>query len=230
MFSQFDFDVIQRTWKYLFFEGMAFTLQLTLLAMVGGIVLGTLLAMMRLSSNKVLSFSATTYVNIVRALPLVLVIFWFYFLVPYIGAWIVGAKDPIKVGAFWSSLITFVLFEACFYCEIMRAGIQSIPRGQIAAGSALGLTYWQTMGNIVLPQAFRNMLPVLLTQTIILFQDISLVYVISITDFVGAASKVAQRDGRLVEMYLFVALIYFIICYTLSKIVKRLQNKIAVIR
>ena len=230
MFSQFDFDVIQRTWKYLFFEGMAFTLQLTLLAMVGGIVLGTLLAMMRLSSNKVLSFSATTYVNIVRALPLVLVIFWFYFLVPYIGAWIVGAKEPIKVGAFWSSLITFVLFEACFYCEIMRAGIQSIPRGQIAAGSALGLTYWQTMGNIVLPQAFRNMLPVLLTQTIILFQDISLVYVISITDFVGAASKVAQRDGRLVEMYLFVALIYFIICYTLSKIVKRLQNKIAVIR
>ena len=230
MFSQFDFDVIQRTWKYLFFEGMAFTLQLTLLAMVGGIVLGTLLAMMRLSSHKVLSFSATTYVNIVRALPLVLVIFWFYFLVPYIGAWIVGAKDPIKVGAFWSSLITFVLFEACFYCEIMRAGIQSIPRGQIAAGSALGLTYWQTMGNIVLPQAFRNMLPVLLTQTIILFQDISLVYVISITDFVGAASKVAQRDGRLVEMYLFVALIYFIICYTLSKIVKRLQNKIAVIR
>ena len=230
MFSQFDFDVIQRTWKYLFFEGMAFTLQLTLLAMVGGIVLGTLLAMMRLSSHKVLSFSATTYVNIVRALPLVLVIFWFYFLVPYIGAWIVGAKDPIKVGAFWSSLITFVLFEACFYCEIMRAGIQSIPRGQIAAGSALGLTYWQTMGNIVLPQAFRNMLPVLLTQTIILFQDISLVYVISITDFVGAASKIAQRDGRLVEMYLFVALIYFIICYALSKVVKRLQNKIAVIR
>jgi glutamate/aspartate transport system permease protein len=230
MFENFDFDVIQRSWKYLFFEGMAFTVQLTLLAMVGGIVLGTLLAMMRLSSIKPLSFAATTYVNFLRSLPLVLVIFWFYFLVPYIGAWVIGAKEPIKVGAFWSSLITFIMFEACFYCEIMRAGIQSIPKGQVAAGQALGLTYWQTMSNIVLPQAFRNMLPVLLTQTIILFQDVSLVYVISITDFVGAASKVAQRDGRLVEMYIFVAIVYFIICFTLSQLVKRLQNKFAVAR
>ncbi len=230
MFTNFDFDVIQRSWKYLFFEGMAFTLQLTLLAMVGGIIFGTLLAMMRLSSIKPLSWAATTYVNFLRSLPLVLVIFWFYFLVPYIGAWIIEATEPIKVGAFWSALITFVLFEACFYCEIMRAGIQSIPRGQVYAGQALGLTYWQTMGSIILPQAFRNMFPVLLTQTIILFQDVSLVYVISITDFVGAASKVAQRDGRLVEMYVFVAIVYFIICFGLSKLVKRLQNKIAVIR
>jgi glutamate/aspartate transport system permease protein len=230
MMSGFDFDVIERSWKYLFFEGMAFTLKLTLLSMVGGIVLGTLLAMMRLSKYKVLSVVAGGYVNLLRSLPLVLVIFWFYFLVPYIGAWVTGAKEPIKVGAFASSLITFIMFEACYYCEIMRAGIQSIPRGQVWAGYALGLNYWQTMGTIVLPQAFRNMLPVLLTQTIILFQDVSLVYVLSITDFVGAASKVAQRDGRLVEMYIFVAIIYFIICFALSWLVKRLQNKIAVIR
>ena len=230
MFSTFDFDVIQRSWKYLFFDGMAFTVYLTLLAMVGGIIFGTLLAMMRLSSIKPLSFAAGTYVNMLRSVPLLLVIFWFYFLVPYIGAWIIGSPTPIKVGAFSSSLITFVLFEACYYCEIMRAGIQSIPRGQVAAGNALGLNYWQTMQLIVLPQAFRNMLPVLLTQTIILFQDVSLVYVLSITDFVGAASKVAQRDGRLVEMYLFVALVYFIICYSLSILVKRLQNRIAIVR
>lgn len=230
MFENFDFDVIGRSWKYLFFDGMAFTLQLTLLAMAGGIFFGTLLAMMRLSSIKPLAWVATTYVNLLRSLPLVLVIFWFYFLVPYIGAWVIGAKEPVRVGAFASSLITFIIFEACYYCEIMRAGIQSIPRGQVAAGYALGLTYWQVMGSIVLPQAFRNMLPVLLTQTIVLFQDVSLVYVISITDFVGAASKIAQRDGRLVEMYLFVALVYFIICFTLSKLVKRLQNKIAVVR
>ena len=195
MFSGFDFDVIERSWKYLFFEGMAFTLQLTLLSMVGGIILGTLLALARLSSIKSLSWLATTYVNTLRALPLVLVIFWFYFLVPYIGAWLTGAKEPIRVGAFASSLITFVLFEACYYCEIMRAGIQSIPRGQVSAGYALGLTYTQTMASVVLPQAFRNMVPLLLTQTIVLFQDVSLVYVLSITDFVGAASKVAQRDG-----------------------------------
>lgn len=230
MFSNFDFDVIQRSWVYLFQTGMVFTLQLTALAMVGGIVLGTLLAMMRLSSHKLLATVASGYVNLIRSIPLVLVIFWFYFLVPYMGAWVIGASEPIKVGAFTSSLITFILFEAAYYCEIMRAGIQSIPRGQVWAGQALGMNYWQTMSNIVLPQAFRNMIPVLLTQTIVLFQDVSLVYVLSITDFVGAASKVAQRDGRLVEMYLFVALVYFVICFGLSLLVKKLQQKVAIIR
>lgn len=230
MFSNFDFDVIERSWVYLFKTGMVFTLELTGLAMVGGIILGTLLAMMRLSKFRTLSIVATGYVNLIRSIPLVLVIFWFYFLVPYIGAWIIGAKEPIMVGAFTSSLITFILFEAAYYCEIMRAGIQSIPRGQVSAGYALGMNYWQTMGNIVLPQAFRNMIPVLLTQTIVLFQDVSLVYVLSITDFVGAASKVAQRDGRLVEMYLFVALVYFVLCYGLSLLVKRLQQRVAIIR
>lgn len=226
----FDFDVIQRSWVYLFTTGMSFTLKLTFLAMIGGIVLGTLLAMMRLSSNKLISTAATTYVNLIRSIPLVLVIFWFYFLVPYIGAWIIGADQPIMVGAFTSSLITFIMFEAAYYCEIMRAGIQSIPRGQVWAGYALGMNYWQTMGHVVLPQAFRNMIPVLLTQTIVLFQDVSLVYVLSITDFVGAASKVAQRDGRLVEMYIFVALVYFMICFALSAMVKRLNQKMAIIR
>jgi glutamate/aspartate transport system permease protein len=163
-----------------------------------------------------------------RSVPLVLVIFWFFFLVPYIGAWVTGASQPIKVGTWLSALVTFTMFEAAYYCEIMRAGIQSIPRGQVWAGYALGLNYWQTMGQIVLPQAFRNMMPVLLTQTIILFQDTSLVYVLSITDFLGAASKVAQRDGRLVEMYLFVALVYFVISFFLSYQVKRLQVKFAV--
>ena len=230
MFSNFDFNVIERSWVYLFKTGMAFTLELTGFAMVGGIVIGTLLAMMRLSKFKALAVVATGYVNLIRSIPLVLVIFWFYFLVPYIGAWIIGAKEPIMVGAFSSSLITFILFEAAYYCEIMRAGIQSISRGQVGAGYALGMNYWQTMSNVVLPQAFRNMIPVLLTQTIVLFQDVSLVYVLSITDFVGAASKVAQRDGRLVEMYLFVAIVYFVLCYALSMLVKRLQLRVAIIR
>ena len=226
----FDFDVIERSLPYLFKEGMVFTLTLTALAMTGGIIFGTLLAMMRLSSFKPLSFVAGAYVNLMRSVPLVLVIFWFFFLVPYIGAWIIGADRPISVGAFWSAVITFTMFEAAYYCEIMRAGIQSIPRGQIWAGYELGLNYWQTMGRIVLPQAFRNMIPVLLTQTIILFQDTSLVYVISATDFLGAAAKIANRDYRLVEMYVFVAIVYFIISYSLSMLVRRLQNRIAVIR
>jgi len=230
MFAGYDFEVIQRSWVYLFRDGMTFTLTLTAMAMSGGIVFGTLLAMMRLSSRRWLNVPAAAYVNLMRSVPLVLVIFWFYFLVPYIGAWIIGAKDPVRVGSFMSCLITFTMFEAAYYCEIMRAGIQSVSRGQVWAGYALGLNYWHTMGRIVLPQAFRNMLPVLLTQTIILFQDTSLVYVISATDFLGAAAKVANRDYRLVEVYTFVAVVYFVISFGLSTLVKQLQSRIAIIR
>jgi glutamate/aspartate transport system permease protein len=230
MNSGYDFDVIQRTLPYLFREGMTFTVTLTLLAMSGGIFFGTVLAMMRMGRFRALSFAAGAYVNIMRSVPLVLVIFWFYFLVPYIGAWVIGAAQPVQVGAFLSCVITFMLFEAAYYCEIMRAGIQSIPRGQVAAGQALGLNYWQTMGTVVLPQAFRNMTPVLLTQTIILFQDTSLVYVISVTDFLGAAAKIANRDYRLIEMYTFAAVVYFIISFSLSFVVKKLQAKMAIIR
>ncbi len=230
MNAGYDFEVIQRTLPYLFKEGMTFTVTLTLIAMTGGIFFGTILAMMRMGRFRLLSIVAGTYVNMMRAVPLVLVIFWFYFLMPYVGAWIIGAARPVAVGAFMSCVITFMLFEAAYYCEIMRAGIQSIPRGQVAAGQALGLNYWQTMGTIVLPQAFRNMTPVLLTQTIILFQDTSLVYVISVTDFLGAAAKIANRDYRLIEMYTFAALVYFVICFSMSYLVKLLQARMAIIR
>lgn len=226
----FDFDVIARSWVYLFRDGLSFTVTLTLLSMAGGIVLGTLLALMRLSHLGPLRAVASTYVNVMRSLPLVLVIFWFYFLVPWIGGWVSGSGQPLKVGAFTSALITFTLFEAAFYCEILRAGIQSIPRGQLFAGSALGLSYSQNMRLVVLPQAFRNMLPVLLTQTIILFQDTSLVYVISSTDFLGAAHKVANRDHRLVEMYSFAAVVYFIFCFSASVYVRRLQKRLMIMR
>jgi glutamate/aspartate transport system permease protein len=230
MFSNLDFDVVLRSLPYLFLEGMRFTLILTVSATAGGIVLGTLLAMMRLSALPLLPLVAAGYSNLMRSLPLVLVIFWFYFLLPYVGQWVIGASQPIAVGALMSAFVTFTLFEAAYISEIMRAGIQSIPRGQVAAGYALGLTYWQSMRYVVLPQAFRNMLPVLLTQTIVLFQDTSLVYVLSITDFLGAASKIAQRDGRLIEMYLFAALVYFAISFGLSQLVKRLQARTAIIR
>jgi glutamate/aspartate transport system permease protein len=230
MFSNFDFDVVRRALPYLFYEGMTFTLTLTALSAAGGIVLGTLIALMRLSSSWLLGRAAALYVDFIRSLPLVLVIFWFYFLVPYIGQWLTGSPRPIKVGAFASSLITFIMFEAAYFSEIMRAGIQSISKGQPAAAQALGLTYSQTMRYVVLPQAFRNMLPVLLTQTIVLFQDTSLVYVVSIPDFLGAASIVGQRDGRLVEMYLFAALVYFAISSIASFGVRRLQARIAIVR
>jgi glutamate/aspartate transport system permease protein len=205
MFTNFDFDVIRRSLGFLFFDGMTFTLMLTGLAGVGGLVFGTLIALMRLSGFRVLGAIAGLYVDLIRSLPLVLVIFWFYFLVPYIGQWLTGSSRPVHVGAFASSLITFIMFEAAYFSEIMRAGIQSISKGQPAAAQALGLNYSQTMRYVVLPQAFRNMLPVLL----------------------GAASQAAQRDGRLVEMYLFAAAVYFVISCAASFGVRQLQTRIA---
>jgi glutamate/aspartate transport system permease protein len=224
-----DFSVVSNSLPYLW-KGFQYTVQLTAVSALGGLFFGTLLAMARLAKNQWLALPASGYVNLMRSIPLVLVIFWFFFLMPQVFQAITGAERPIQIGAERTAYITFIMFEAAYFCEIMRAGIQSIARGQVHSAYALGLTYGQAMRLVILPQAFRNMIPVLLTQTIILFQDTSLVYVISATDFVGAASKVAQRDGRLVEMYLFVAAVYFVLCYTLSYGVKRLQKKIAVIR
>jgi glutamate/aspartate transport system permease protein len=224
-----DFDVVARTWPYLL-SGLQYTLQLTVVAAIGGTVLGTLLAMARLSSIRPLSLAAAGYVNLMRSVPLLLVIFWFYFLLPVALQALTGAERPPQIGAERSAYITFIMFEGAYFCEIMRAGIQSIPKGQVGAAYALGLNYWQSMRLVVLPQAFRNMLPLLLTQTIVLFQDVSLVSLLNVTDFVGAAGKIAQRDSRIVEMYLFVAVVYFVLCSLLSMLVRRLQARIAIVR
>jgi glutamate/aspartate transport system permease protein len=224
-----DFGIVAGALPYLW-KGLQYTIQLTVTAAAGGLFFGTLLAMARLSSIRPLALLASGYVNLMRSIPLVLVIFWFFFLVPLILQAITGAERPPQVGAERTAIVTFIMFEAAFFCEIMRAGIQSIPKGQVHSAYALGLTYGQAMRLVILPQAFRNMLPILLTQTIVLFQDTSLVYVISATDFVGAAAKIAQRDSRLVEMYLFVAAVYFVLCYTLSALVRQVQKRVAVVR
>lgn len=203
-------------------RGLLFTVQLTVIAMLGGLALGTVLALMRLSSRSWLSWPAAAYVNTMRSVPLVMVILWFFLLIPLL----IGR--PLGTEA--SAIITFTLFEAAYYSEIMRAGIQSIPRGQAAAASALGMTYRQTMTLVVLPQAFRNMLPVLLTQTIILFQDTSLVYAIGAYDLLKGFEIAGKNFNRPVETYLLAALVYFAICFTLSRAVRRLQARLAIAR
>ena len=229
MTNDLDFEVIGRTLPYLL-TGLRYTVQLTIIATLGGVFFGTLLAMGRLSSFKPLAMLASGYVNLMRSIPLLLVIFWFYFLLPVIVQSVMGWERPPQLGADRSAYITFIMFEAAYFCEIMRAGIQSIAKGQVGAAFALGLNYWQSMKLIILPQAFRNMLPVLLTQTIVLFQDVSLVSLLNVTDFVGASVKIAQRDSRVVELYVFVAVVYFAICFSLSVLVKQLQRRIAIIR
>ena len=203
-------------------KGFYFSIQLTLIAMAGGIVFGTVLALMRLSGRPWLALPAATYVNTMRSIPLVMVILWFFLLIPFL----IGRS----MGAELSAIITFTLFEAAYYSEIMRAGIQSVARGQVHAGYALGLTYGQTMRLIVLPQAFRNMLPVLLTQTIILFQDTSLVYAIGAYDLLKGFEVAGKNFNRPVEAYLLAAVVYFVICFSLSSVVKKLQTRIAIIR
>lgn len=230
MLDNFDFGVIASSWRYLFLEGMVFTISLTVIAAILGLLLGTAIALIRLANIPVLSTAARLFVNLMRALPLVLVIFWFYLSAPFVVQWITGSPRPVLLDSFTLSVITFSLFEAAYFAEIMRAGIESVSKGQRSAASALGLTYRQSMNNIILPQAFRNMLPVMLLQTIVLFQDTSLVYVLSLTDFLGAASKIAQRDGRFVEMYLLAAVVYFVICFAASRGVGLIQNKIRVLR
>lgn len=204
-------------------KGLLITLEVTLTAITVGIIWGTLLAIFRLGNNRLLAFFGAAYVNIFRSIPLVMVILWFYLIVPSALKSVFGESiGDIRLA---SALTAFALFEAAYYSEIIRAGIQSVPKGQVAAGQALGLTDGQTMRLIVLPQAFRNMLPLLLTQAIILFQDTSLVYVIGLSDFFGTAYKVGDRDGRLVELLLFAGAVYFMICFSVSRIVKRLQAR-----
>ncbi|MDC8785528.1 amino acid ABC transporter permease [Roseateles koreensis] len=203
-------------------KGLIFSIELTMLATLGGIVLGTLLALMRLSGKKLLVWPAAFYVNTLRSIPLVMVILWFFLLIPML----VGKP----MGAEMSAFITFTVFEAAYFSEIMRAGIQSVPRGQVSAGYAVGMTYAQTMQLVVLPQAFRNMLPVLMAQTIILFQDTSLVYAIGAYDLLKGFEVAGKNFNRPVETYLVAAVVYFVICFSLSMLVRRLQKKIAIIR
>ena len=203
-------------------NGFWFSVQLTIIATLGGIALGTVLALMRLSGNKLLTLPATIYVNGMRSIPLVMVILGFFLLMPFL----IGRP----IGAELSAIITFVAFEAAYFSEIMRAGIQSIPRGQVHAGQAVGMTYSQNMRLIVLPQAFRNMLPILLTQTIILFQDTSLVYAIGAYDLLKGFTTAGKIYGRPEEAYILAAVVYFVICFGLSYMVKKLQAKIAIVR
>jgi glutamate/aspartate transport system permease protein len=216
--SFYTWDLIEK----FILKGLLFSIQLTIVATLGGIIFGTLLALMRLSNQRLLSTIASWYVNIMRSIPLVMVILWFFLLMPSI----IGRS----IGAELSAYITFIAFEAAFFSEIIRAGINSVPQGQNHAAYALGMNYQQKMSLIILPQAFRNMIPVLMTQTIILFQDTSLVYAIGAYDLLKGFEVAGKNYGRPIETYLLAAIVYFVICFSLSSIVKKIQQNVAIIR
>ncbi|WP_019221622.1 amino acid ABC transporter permease [Bartonella senegalensis] len=217
-FSFFTFDIFC---SYIL-SGLLFSVFLTLFSTLLGLVFGTLLAMMRLSSIKLLSSLAIIYTTAMRSIPLVMVILWFFVLLPFITGTSIGANK--------SALITFTAFETAYFAEIIRAGINSVSQGQKQAGQALGMTYWQNMYIVILPQAFRDMLPVFLTQVIILFQDTTLVYAISGNSLLNGFDIVANNFGVKQEAYILAAIFYFVICFTLSQIVLYLQKKVSIIR
>jgi glutamate/aspartate transport system permease protein len=225
-FAFLDWNVV----SHFIIKGLVFSVQLTLIATLAGIALGTVLALMRLSGRKWLVLPAAFYVNTLRSIPLVMVILWFFLLIPAAFYATIGGEWGSSNRAELSAIITFTVFEAAYFSEIMRAGIQSVSRGQVSAGYAMGMSYGQTMRLVVLPQAFRNMLPVLMTQTIILFQDTSLVYAIGAYDLLKGFEIAGKNFNRPVETYLIAAVVYFIICFSLSMLVRRLQKKIAIIR
>lgn len=221
----FDWSSIPGALPFLW-QGMKLTLKITVTAVVAGIVWGTVLAMLRLSGSRVLGWLAAAYVNVFRSIPLIMVLLWFFLIVPSVMENLLHLPRPGDT-RLTSAMVAFALFEAAYYSEIIRAGIQSVSRGQSSAALALGMTYGQSMRYVILPQAFRNMIPLLLTQGVILFQDTSLVYVSALADFFGAAAKVGDRDGRMVELLLFAGAVYFVICYGVSLLVKRYQNRLA---
>jgi len=215
--GELDFGVI---WTNLGFlaNGLALSLLLVVVSSVGGIVLGGGLAALRLSRHRVLRLPAGAYVTVIRSVPLILVLFWFYFMLPL---W-----TGRTIGALPSALIAYVMFEAAFYCEIIRAGIRAVPPGQTAAAAATGLGPWQVMRLVVLPQALVAMGPLLVNQVVILFQDTALVYVVALRDFLTAASVIASRDDRPVELYGFVAVVYFVICLAGSQLAGRRRGEV----
>lgn len=225
MAYSFDFSSINAENMAVLGDGMIVSLEITATAIVVGIVWGTLLVMMRLSSIKPLQWFAAGYVNVFRSIPLVMVLLWFFLIVPQFLKKVLGLSPSTDL-RMASALVAFSLFEAAYYSEIIRAGIQSVPKGQIAASQALGMTYAQSMRLVVLPQAFRNMVPLLLTQGIVLFQDTSLVYVSALADFFGQAYDIGERDGRIVELLLFAGAVYFVICFSASLLVRRFQKKV----
>lgn len=221
----FDWSSIPGALPFLW-QGMQLTLKITVTAILAGIVWGTVLAMLRLSGSRVLGWLAASYVNVFRSIPLIMVLLWFFLIVPAVMENLLHLPRPGDT-RLTSAMVAFALFEAAYYSEIIRAGIQSVSKGQSSAALALGMTYGQSMRYVILPQAFRNMIPLLLTQGVILFQDTSLVYVSALADFFGTAAKVGDRDGRLVELLLFAGAVYFVICYGISLLVKRYQNRLA---
>ncbi len=221
-----DVGVIVNNFQFLVVQGLigigpfiGGTLRLAIPAMILGFLLGIFVGLARLAGRRWIRVPATVYVEFFRGVPLVMVIFWIWFIIPQL------LRLPIP--EYGVALTAFVVFEAAYFGEIVRAGIQSVPRGQVEAATTLGLTATKTMAYVVLPQALRNMVPALVTQMIVLFKDTSLASIIGYVDLTKAAQIVNNREIRPFELYLFVAVVYWIFTYSMSRMARRLERPLS---
>ncbi|TMQ19724.1 MAG: amino acid ABC transporter permease [Candidatus Rokuibacteriota bacterium] len=221
-----DFSVVANNFRFLILQGLigigpfiGGTLRLAVPAIVLGFALGIAVGLARLANARWIRVPATMYVEFFRGVPLVMVIFWIWFIIPQL------LRLPIP--EYGVALTAFVIFEAAYFGEIVRAGVQSVARGQVEAATALGMTATQTMTWVVLPQALRNMVPSLVTQMIVLFKDTSLASIIGYVDLTKAAQIVNNREIRPFELYLFIAVVYFLCTYSMSLLARRLERRTA---
>ena len=221
----FDFSVVWRNLDFLLLQGflgfgnfVGGTLRLAIPSIVLGFILGIFIGLARLSNRVWLRVPATLYVEFFRGVPLVMVIFWIWFIIPILL--------KTKIPEFGVALTAFVIFEAAYLGEIVRAGVQSVPRGQVEAATAVGLSSSRTMRHVVLPQALKNMIPSLVTQFIVLFKDTSLASIIGFMDLTKAAQVVNNREIRPFELYLFIAVVYWICKYSMSRYARSLEKRL----
>jgi polar amino acid transport system permease protein len=221
-----DFQVIVKNFQFIILQGFfgvgAFaggTLRLALPAIILGFILGTCIGLARLAHSHWINLPALIYIEFFRGVPLVMVIFWFWFIVPVLA----GKSLP----EYSVALTAFVIFEAAYLAEIVRAGIQSVPRGQVEAATATGLTRSHMMRHVILPQALRNMIPALVTQFIVLLKDTSLASIIGYVDLTKAAQIVNNREIRPFELYLFIALVYWLCSYAMSRYARSLEYRLS---
>jgi polar amino acid transport system permease protein len=219
-----DLDVIWRNLPFLLLQGflgignfVGGTLRLAIPSIILGFILGIFIGIARLAPQRWIRFPATVYVEFFRGVPLVMVIFWMWFIMPIV------LKTSIP--EFGVALTAFVIFEAAYLGEIVRAGIQSVPRGQVEAGTALGLSGTQGMRFVILPQALKNMIPSLVTQFIVLFKDTSLASIIGFMDLTKAAQVVNNREIRPFPIYLFIAVVYWVCTYSMSRYARHLEKR-----
>src|SRR5213594_358523 len=217
VFNNFAFLILQGFFGIGKFAGG--TLRLAIPAIILGFILGVFIGFGRLACSRWISTPATIYVEFFRGVPLVMVIFWFWFIIPTL----LGKSLP----EYWVALIAFVIFEAAYLGEIVRAGVQSVPRGQVEAATAVGLTTTQTTRYVVLPQALKNMIPSLVTQFIVLFKDTSLASIIGFMDLTRAAQVVNNREVRPFELYLFIAVVYWICTYSMSRYARHVERRLS---